>query len=151
MKKTLLLFVLLVISTTSYAGTGGKEYSHWGNLNDGGMKSKVPYPKDYGYHARTHKVNPSSYGKYLGFSIFLKTTNVNEYAIPYIFLSTKEDKNITKTIWGKSIKGTKSWKRYYTPHIYVPLHAAWVVVGVKLKGAGKVEYYDDQLKEYSYK
>ena len=150
MKKTLLLFVLLVISTTSYAGTGGKEYSHWGNLNDGGMKSKVPYPKDSGYHARTHKVNSSSYGKYLGFSIWIKTTNVNNYVALYIRLSNKAGKLI-KFKYSKNIKGTTSWKRYYTPHVYVPLHTEFVAVGVKFKGAGKVEYYDDQLKEYSYK
>ncbi len=149
MKKTLLLFVLLVISTTSYAGEAGG-YRTWGSLSDGGMKSKVPYPKDFGFHARTHKVNPSSYGKYLGFSIWIKTTNVNNYVALYIRLNNKAEKLI-KFKYSKNIKGTKSWKRYYTPHIYVPLHTESVGVGVKLKGAGKVEYYDDQLKEYSYK
>jgi hypothetical protein len=149
MKKILLLFVLLVISTTSYAGTGGKEYSHWGNLNDGGTKSIVPYPKGVG-KIRYHKVNPSSYGKYLGFSVFLKTTNVIDSVYPYIFLQDKAKKDINSTR-GTKITGTTSWKRYYTPHIYVPLHTEWVLVGVRIKGAGKVEYYDYQLKEYSYK
>ncbi|WP_069469911.1 hypothetical protein [Candidatus Marithrix sp. Canyon 246] len=46
MKKTLLLFVLFVISTTSYAKE--KEYYYWGDLDDGGIKSIVPYLKKDG-------------------------------------------------------------------------------------------------------
>jgi hypothetical protein len=148
MKKTLLLFVLLVISTTSYAKE--KEYSDWGySLSNGGIKSIVPYPT-YGFKSQKYKVNPSSYGKYLGFSVLIKTTNVNDHVAPYIFLSSK-DKQRIKTIYGQKIQGTRGWKRYYTPHIYVPSHAEWVTVGVKINGTGKVEYSDNQLKEYSYK
>jgi hypothetical protein len=149
MKKTLLLFVLLVISTTSYAKE--KEYYHWGDLSDGGIKSIVSYPKDYGYKGRRYKINPNSYGKYLGGSVLIKTTNVNEFAVPYIILTNKADKRIGNTKWGQKIKRTTSWKRYYTPHIYVPVHAEWVYVGVKLKGVGKVEFLNDKIKEYSYK
>ena len=147
MKKTLLLFVLLVISTTSYAKE--KEYYHWGDLSDGGMKSIVPYPKK-GWIYQPYKVNPSSYGKYLGFSISLKTTNVNDFVVPYIFLRNKQEKQISIK-FGEKIKGTTSWKRYYTPHIYVPPHAEWVAVGLNIYGTGKVEFYDDRIKEYSYK
>jgi putative lipoic acid-binding regulatory protein len=148
MKKALLLFVLLVISTTSYAKE--KEYHYWGDLDDGGIKSIVPYPKKYGYRQRANKVNPSSYGKYLGFSVFIKTTNVNDKVYPYILLHNKYKKWI-KTKWGEDIKGTTSWKRYYTPHIYIPSTAKWVIVGVNIHGTGKVEFYDYKIKEYSYK
>ena len=148
MKKTLLLFVLLVISTTSYAKE--KEYYYWGDLDDGGIKSIVPYPKT-GWKSQKYKVNPSSYGKYLGFSVFIKTTNINDKVRPYIFLQNKYEKRIKTTQWGQNIEGTKSWKRYYTPHIYVPSNAEWVYVGVHIDGAGKVEFSDDKIKEYSYK
>ncbi len=148
MKKTLLLFVLLVISTTSYARE--KEYDYWGSLNDGGIKSIVPYPHFITMILTRENVNPSSYGKYLGFSVFIKTTNVMKKVSIYIQIFDKEDKRI-KAIWDKSIKGTTGWKRYYTPHIYIPLHAKSIHAGVTLTGAGKVEYYDKELKEYSYK
>jgi putative lipoic acid-binding regulatory protein len=148
MKKTLLLILLLIISTNSYALN--KDYYIWGDLDDGGIKSIVPYPKDTGARSYSNKVNPSSYGKYLGFSVFIKTTNVNDKVRPYIFLQNKYKKHI-KTKWGEDIKGTTSWKRYYTPHIYIPSHAKWVIVGVQINGTGKVELYDYKIKEYSYK
>ena len=149
MKKTLLLFVLFVISTTNVlCWTGEKQYSRWGSLSDGGIKSTVPYPKK-GVKSEEYKINPSSYGKYLGFSVFLKTTNVNDKVAPWIQVGYKNE-NI-KYYYGSIIKGTTSWKRYYTPHIYVPSHAEWVLVGVSIYGAGKVEFYDDKIKEYSYK
>jgi hypothetical protein len=94
-------------------------------------------------------VNPSSYGKYLGFSVFIKTTNINDKVRPFIFLEDKYRKDI-KVKWGQTIKGTTSWKRYYTPHIYVPPHAEWVIVGVQINGTGKVECSDYKIKEYSY-
>ncbi len=99
--------------------------------------------------ACSNKINPSSYGKSLGFSIFIKTTNVNYKVRPYIFLQDKYEKHI-KVKWGQSIKGTTSWKRYYTPHIYIPPHAKWVIVGVQINGTGKMEYSDYKIKEYSY-
>ena len=149
MKKTLLLALLLVISTTSYAKE--KSYYFWGNLDDGGIKSIVAYPKHVGgAMPYTNKVNPSSYGKYLGFSVFIKTTNVNDKVRPYIILKNKYKKTIDYK-WGEEIKGTTSWKRYYTPHIYIPSNAKWVIVGVAINGTGKVEFYDYKLKEYSYK
>jgi len=143
MKKIFLLFVLLVISTTSYAGE--KDYYYWGDLDDGGIKSIVPYPKDSQAWGKRIKVNPSSYGKYLGFSIFIKTTNVNDYVAPYILLQNKYKKEI-KNKWGQTIKGTTSWKRYYTSHIYVPPHAKSVVIGVQIRGTGKVEYSYYKIK-----
>ncbi len=148
MKKTLLLFVLLVISTTSYAGEVGG-YRLWGSLSDGGTKSIISYPHGIAT-VRNHKVNPSSYGKYLGFSVFIKTTNVINSVYPYIYLADKAQKYINSTS-GTNITGTTGWKRYYTPHIYIPPHTKTIIVGVRIDGAGKVEYYDDQLKEYSYK
>ena len=149
MKKTLLLFVLLVISTTSYARE--KEYHSWGNgVHGGGVKSIVPYPYFITMILKSENVNPSSYGKYLGFSVFLKTTNVMKEVSIYIQIFDKEDKRI-EAIWDKSIKGTTGWKRYYTPHIYIPSHAKRIHAGITLTGAGKVEYYDSRLKEYSYK
>jgi hypothetical protein len=148
MKKTLLLFVLLVISTTSYAR---EEYYFWGkSLNNGGIKSKVAYPKEQGFRAWTFKVNPSSYGKYIGFSIFLKTTNVHGSAYQYINLVNKEEK-VLRNIKGKKIKGTKGWKRYYTPPVYVSSDVTSFVLGVSLHGTGKVEFYDYIIEEYSYK
>ena len=149
MKKTLLLFVLFVISTNSYAR---EEYDTWGSsLNNGGIKSIVAYPKNNGFKAWRFQVNPSSYGKYIGFSIFLKTTNVNGYADPYINLFNKNTKKVVRSTSGKDIKGTRGWKRYYTPHIYVSSDVTSIVLGVNLHGTGKVEFYDYILKEYSYK
>jgi len=148
MKKIFLLFVLLVISTTSYAAEN-KDYYYWGNLDDGGLRSIAPYPKGVAARSRTNKINPSSYGKYLGYSVFIKTTNANDYVAPYIILRNKYKEHI-KTKWGQTIKGTTSWKRYYTSHIYVPPHAKSVVIGVQIRGTGKVEFYDYKLKEYSY-
>jgi len=36
-------------------------------------------------------------------------------------------------------------------YLYVPSNAAWVYVGVKMRGVGKVEFYNDKIEEYSYK
>jgi hypothetical protein len=144
-----LLFVLLVISTTSYAR---EEYSYWGkSLNNGGIKSKVAYPKKDGFRSWSFKVNPSSYGKYIGFSIFLKTTNVHGSAYQYINLFNDKTKKVVRSTLGKKIKGTKGWKRYYTPHIYVSSDVTSIVLGVNLDGTGKVEFYDYILEEYTYK
>jgi hypothetical protein len=143
MKKIFWLCMLFVISTTSHSIE--KEYRVWGALtHSGGAESIVLYPTEV-YITRKERVNKNSYGNSISFSILIKTKNIQKGVYPYIVLQDKQGKQIESKI-GKNIKGTTGWHQYYTPSVFVPLHATKITVGLRINGTGKVEYYNGVIK-----
>ena len=136
MKKIFLSLLLLSLATTFSAEAS--DYIKWGNLNNGGIKSKIDYPKKFDSMTNSQAINPNSYGKQLTFSIYVKPSNV----IGYAKLWTRFDgaNGQIKLQHGfDTIKGTGNRKFYKITTIPVPRGAKRIYYGVFLEGAGKIE------------
>lgn len=135
------LFCLITFSTIAKE----REYKTWGSVSyQGGVQSIVPYPTRMA-KIRREKVNNSSYGKYLSFSVWLKTESVEKQSFAFIQIFDGNGKIINSES-SIRVKGTTGWKKYSTPKVHIPYNAERIVVGVSLHGVGKVEFHDGIIK-----
>ena len=143
--STVFLVFLISFSSNISARYNSNDYTVWGSLSSGGVKSKINYPKGYFGLSKSTKINPSSYGYPIYFSVKLKTSNVVNMSKLWMRLDDVNGNQVALKN-GNVIKGNNGWSTYTVQIDNVPRTAKFVVFGVYLKGSGKVEVRDYRLQ-----
>ena len=138
MKKIFLALFLLSFAATFSAEAS--DYTKWGSLNNGGIKSTVDYPKGYSAISESIKINPNSYGKQLNFSVYVQSINVTNYAELWF----RFDNNNVR--YGDKIIGTSNRKVYTLTTPPVPRGIKYMHFGVILEGVGRINTSSYQLR-----
>lgn len=143
MKKFLLLFLLYGLSSLAIADDS--DYLKWGTLDNGGIKAKHNYPKEYASLNGGRKIHPSSYGKQLHFSVYVKPTDV--LVRSKLWTRFDNDSGMLKGSirHGEKIVGTHAKRIYTLTTQPVPFGAKYIRFGVFLRGAGQIETSNYQL------
>lgn len=151
MKKFLLLFFLYSLSGLAIADDSDylkwdSDYLKWGTLDDGGIKAKHNYPKNFASLNGSRKIHPSSYGKQLHFSVYVKPTGV--LVRSRLWTHFADDSGILmkgSSKYGERIVGTHAKRIYTLTTQPVPFGAKYIRFSVFLKGAGQIETSNYQL------
>ena len=145
MKKIFFLLLLVVMmSTTSQSKiTASGEYNYWGDLmSSGGIESIVPRPSSLIILGKG-KVNQYT-GRYVSFSVWIKTTGIEKNVQLYIGVAKKNGDNINSKM--EYIATKNGWNKFNSALVFVLKEAKTIDIGVVINGKGKVEYHTAIIK-----